>query len=375
MALHRRTKTSAFLVIMIVLIVVVLEIIVRAGMFLFPDSNLRKLILVWHQQGTMTAYNEAASFVRFIPNRQSPDISAYGFHSPDVPFEKPVGTRRIAFIGGSTTFDSGPIENTYPHLVNGFLRRSGFDTDYINAGVGAYTSIESLINYHLRVSPWKPDLVVFYNARNDLLVSGNCLYMEKDMTRLLQPPYYDFPPRWHRILSRFSTLYALMMELFGVHSFRKNNWDWRSRHNSAYAQELGRPETVDEFMENVRTERVLDVYRRNVEALAGMTGASGVALLLVGYDFHPDKIASVSIPKDRTLNAREKQYLGNMIVKMNRIQEEVADRFPGTYFVNLHGRISRSTFYDDCHLSMAGKNQKSRIISEFIVQHWSDFGW
>lgn len=375
MALRGKTKISIFLVIMILLIIVVLEIIVRAGLFLFPDSNLRKLILVWHQQGTMTAYNEAASFVRFIPNRQSPDISIHGFHSPEIPFEKPSGRRRIAFIGGSTTFDSGPIDRTYPHLVNELLRSGGFDTDYINAGVGAYTSTESLINYHLRVRPWEPDLVVFYNARNDLLVSGNRLYTEKDMTRIFQPPYYDFPPELHRTLSRISTLYALAMEFFGVHSFRKNNWDWRSRHDSTYSEKLGRPKTVDEFMQNVRAERVLEIYRRNVEALAGMTGASGVTLLLVGYDFHPDKIASVFIPKDRELNTREKQYLGNMIVEMNRIQQETADRFPDTYFVNLHGRISRSHFYDDCHLSIAGKSQKCKIISEFIIQHWGDFGW
>lgn len=360
---------------MIVLIIFALEVAVRAGMFLFPDSKLRTLILVWHQQGVMTAYNEAASFVRFIPNRQSPDISIHGFHSPEIPFEKPAGTRRIAFIGGSTTFDSGPIDKTYPHLVNEFLRNRGLETDYINAGVGAYTSTESLINYHLRVGPWEPDLVIFYNARNDLLVSGNRLYAPQNMTRLLQPPYYDTPPELHRTLSRISTLYALTMEFIGVHSFRKNNWDWRSRHDGAYAEKLGRPETIDEFMENVRTERVLEVCRRNVEALAGMTGASGISLLLVGYDFHPDKIASVSIPKDRELTTREKQYLGHMIEKMNRIQEETADRFPNAYFVNLHGRISRSAFYDDCHISLAGKHKKARIIGEFIVQHRSDFGW
>lgn len=375
MSMSGKAKVSIFFVVMIVLILVVMEVIVRAGYVLYPDSNLRNLVLMWHQHGIMTSYNEAASFVRFIPNRQSPGISIHGFHSPEIPFNKPERSRRIAFVGGSTTFDTGPVDETYPHLVNENLRRSGIDTDYINAGVGAYTSTESLIHYYLRVRPWDPDMVVFYNARNDLIVSGNNLYSPQDMTRMIQPPYYDFPPKAHRSMSRFSILYALTMELLGIHSFRRNNWDWRCRNDAEFAEEYGRPGTVDEFMENVRTERVLDVYRGNVEALSAMTGQSGVILLLVGYDFQPEKLVSVGIPGDRELTASEKEFMDIMIKKMNDILEETAARFPNVYFVDLNGRILRKYFYDDCHLSLAGKNQKAGIISEFIIDHADDFGW
>jgi hypothetical protein len=219
------------------------------------------------------------------------------------------------FIGCSTTFDTGPVSETYPHLVNENIRHNGLDTDYINAGVGAYTSTESSINYHLRVRTWDPDLVVFYNARNDLIVSWNNLYSPNDMTLIIQPPYYNFPPKVHRSISRFSVLYALSMELLGIHSFRKNNWDWRCRNDTEFAGIYGRPRTVDEFMENVRTERALDVYRRNVQVLSALIDQSGVILLLVGYDFCPEKLVSVGIPRDRVLTSREKEFVDIMIKK------------------------------------------------------------
>lgn len=60
---------------------------------------------------------------------------------------------------------------------------------------------------------------------------------------------------------------------------------------------------------------------------------------------------------------------------MNRILEKTAAQFPNVYFVDLHGRILRKYFYDDCHLSLAGKNQKARTISKFIIDHAGDFGW
>jgi hypothetical protein len=64
MLLDGKAKISIFFVVMIALILVVMEVIVRAGHFMFPDSNLRNLVLLWHQYGIMASYNEAASFVR-----------------------------------------------------------------------------------------------------------------------------------------------------------------------------------------------------------------------------------------------------------------------------------------------------------------------
>ena len=45
-------------------------------------------------------------------------INALGFRGPEIPLEKPVGTLRFAFLGGSTTFcaEASPDDKTWPLL-------------------------------------------------------------------------------------------------------------------------------------------------------------------------------------------------------------------------------------------------------------------
>lgn len=218
--------------------------------------------------------------------------------------------------------------------------------------------------------------MIFYNGRNDLIVSGNNLYDPDDLTRLKRPPYYNSPPTLHQTLSRFSHIYAFSMELLGIYSQRRNDWDKWLRIRKKYAQShAGLPRSVDEFMKNVKTERVLIAYRNNVEGLAALTGQRGTQLLLVGFAFYPAKLISRGIPNDRNLSDSEREYMGQMIQKMNRILEETADRFSHVIFMNLHNNIKREYFLDDCHLNFEGKRQKASVIGQFIVEHRNEIGF
>jgi hypothetical protein len=382
MVFQKRTKKRSALkvlgsILTVLALLVLAEIILRLVLFggHLVQKNPLSVSQIWHRNGIMTAYNEAASYVRFKPNRQSEDLNSFGFHSPEVPLEKAHGVRRIVFLGGSTTYDRGPLNQTYPHFVSYYLQRSGLNVDYVNAGGGGYTSTESLILYHLKAGAWNPDLVVFYNARNDLLVSANRFYSAVDLTDMWRPPYYETPPRFHQKLSRISKLYILLVELFGYHSFRNNNWDMRMRIDKRFAEEKGRAGTVDEFLDNIKSEEVLRVYRRNIEALALLTGNNNAVLLLVGFDFYPQQLHSVYLPGDRKLTSEEFAYLGHMIKAMNGILRETSERFPHVFFFELNGRISRNLFGDDCHLISAGRNEKGRLVAEYICAHKEEFGW
>lgn len=98
-------------------------------------------------------------------------INSLGFRGPELE-TKAEGDRRIAFLGGSTTFcaEASADRATWPSLVAEALaeRFPGQRWDYVNAGVGGYSTEQSVLNLEHRVAPLEPDVIVIYHATNDL---------------------------------------------------------------------------------------------------------------------------------------------------------------------------------------------------------------
>ena len=115
-------------------------------------------------------------------------INSFGFRSPEISEDKPPGRLRIAFLGGSTTFcgEASSNEMTWPHLVWKALheRWPGLDLDYINAGVPAYRTPTLLQALEKRVARFKPDVIVIYEATNDLSFNSGKLAQEQGLTSL-----------------------------------------------------------------------------------------------------------------------------------------------------------------------------------------------
>jgi lysophospholipase L1-like esterase len=99
-------------------------------------------------------------------------INSLGFRSPELTVPKPPSTIRLAFLGGSTTYCAEVTSNelTWPHLVWQRLQIEFPDRslDYVNAGVPGYALDSILKSFEHRVSPLQPDVVVIYEATNDL---------------------------------------------------------------------------------------------------------------------------------------------------------------------------------------------------------------
>jgi len=110
-------------------------------------------------------------------------INSVGFRSPEVPLEKPAGRLRIAFIGGSTTFcaEVSSDQMTWPYLVVMEIKRRfpDLDIDFINGGVPGYTTTTLKPYFEKRIAPYKPDVIVIYEATNDLSVNSAALAREQ----------------------------------------------------------------------------------------------------------------------------------------------------------------------------------------------------
>ena len=117
-------------------------------------------------------------------------INSFGFRGPAIAQEKPPGRLRIAFLGGSTTF-CGEVSSdtmTWPALVQKALheRWPGLSIDYINAGVPGYTIRSLLPALEKRVAQFKPDIIVIYEAVNDLSANSYDLAHEQGVAPVNQ---------------------------------------------------------------------------------------------------------------------------------------------------------------------------------------------
>jgi lysophospholipase L1-like esterase len=95
-----------------------------------------------------------------------------GFRGEEIENDKPEGVFRIFCLGASTTYTTAVdgYQKAYPAQLERILREVYHhpNVEVINAGVPAYTSLDSLLNLQLRILPLQPDLIVVYHGINDL---------------------------------------------------------------------------------------------------------------------------------------------------------------------------------------------------------------
>jgi len=101
-------------------------------------------------------------------------VNSRGFRGPEIEQPKPPGRIRVAFLGGSTTFcaEASSLEASWPSLVVAGLRADAPDLEFdlVNASAGGFTLEQLLVNLEHRVAPLQPDVIVLYEATNDLVV-------------------------------------------------------------------------------------------------------------------------------------------------------------------------------------------------------------
>jgi hypothetical protein len=100
-------------------------------------------------------------------------INSLGFRGDEFTREKPAHTVRVACLGASTTFCAEVSSNrmTWPALLQEQLKRAypGVNIEVVNAAVGGYVAADNLKNLRHRVMPLEPDLVIYYEANNEIV--------------------------------------------------------------------------------------------------------------------------------------------------------------------------------------------------------------
>lgn len=136
-------------------------------------------------------------------------VNASGFRGRDVEIAKPDGVLRIMVVGGSTVFDStvDGDDKAWParleHHLGCLLPTR--KVEVINAGVPGYVMLDNLIRLQSELYEFKPDILVLYQAHNDLLAALHRIH--ESYRGLRTPRKVESVAPWTEWLQEHSLLY------------------------------------------------------------------------------------------------------------------------------------------------------------------------
>lgn len=279
-------------------------------------------------------------------------INSLGFRSPEIPRAKPDGTIRLAFLGGSTTYCAEVSSNaaTWPDLVTRQLAADYPQVrfDYINGGAPGYSLDNLLVNLRSRIAPLKPDLIVIYEATNDL--SGNSFQLAREQGVIQARP--DKERFW---LSEYSLLVRLV-EL---------NLSIRSR-QAAVGEAQGKL-VVDPA-------KLAEPFRLDLERLVEESGRVAPVVAVARFSVHYRR----DQPRDVQIKAADSSlyYMPYMTIETlldgfdsyNRVIDEVATR-QHALLIDGENEIPGDSvnFNDSVHFTDAGSTAMAERVARRLA--------
>jgi hypothetical protein len=96
-------------------------------------------------------------------------INSRGWKDVEHELAKAPGVVRVLFLGDSYTAGIVPLEETYPRIVQGLFKKSGFpEVEIISMGVGGWGTDQELEALRREGVEYQPDFVVYQFSPNDL---------------------------------------------------------------------------------------------------------------------------------------------------------------------------------------------------------------
>jgi lysophospholipase L1-like esterase len=281
-------------------------------------------------------------------------INTMGFRGPEIERVKKANCVRIVCLGGSTTFSArAGNATTYPRLLETKLDAtySPVEIEIINAGVGGYTSAESLVNFQLRVLDLKPDLVIVYHGINDIhprVVPG----FATDYSHYRKPSQ---PPQRtvSDAVAEWSTLYACLRYRFLVD--HRNNLIRMTTKVPYYLVPL-------DIQAKSFATTTPDTFRRNIKTIVQLAKANGVRVVLSTFTY------SRSL-HDRMYTAYHSGSYYRGYQQHNAVMTEIC-RKEGLLNVDLASRFpndDESLFSGPVHLNSRGTEIKAQVFHDELV--------
>ena len=308
--------------------------------------------------------------------------NSYGFRGEEFEIAKPQNTFRIVAVGGSTTYsiDVQNYRNSYPDLLEQYLRANGFDhVEILNAGATEYTSNQNLINLQLRVLPLQPDLVIVYQGFNDIrdrFVYPHSRYWG-DGAGAVRPFVRDiFMPD----IAEYSAALRILGIRAGITtSHAALDWHFHDRPSSYYGASFDRQVNTGKYPDGIFEELPAAEmlannppvhFERNLKNMVAAAAVNRVSMLLITMvvddDFHETSGSS----KNRFFNSDEYVFA---LAQHNDITRRLAS-VTDTPVFDLAAAFpdDAALFTDGLHMNEEGNRMRAQLIGDFVISRFSD---
>lgn len=202
--------------------------------------------------------------------------NSLGFRGPETTWEKPAGTYRVLCLGGSSVYGIGPSSDAtnWPTLLETRLNQaqSAKRVEVINGGCQGYSTFEMSIQLALRGVSLSPDLVLCYEAINDMRCA-------------LYPNVARDNTHWRALwpTERESLAERLLERSYAYLAWRRYATDWwseRANLGNYVIVDFGKYMPDDYAHANAADLGFANI-RRNLVSIVGTAHAHGAEVLLV----------------------------------------------------------------------------------------------
>ena len=269
---------------------------------------------------------------------------------------KPAGVYRIVCMGGSTTQGSGG-DGGYPAVLLQLLQKRfpGKQIEVLNAGCFFYTTQHCIIHYLSYIQDLQPDLIIMFEAQNDLITSCT-------MPLLASRPF-------RRDYGHF---YGWLARLRYPETFEKFL-------SSFFFADLRAPVLTPIPFTDFQSR---DPYQRNLETFIKISRSNGAALILANQAHCFSAVDGgdatearanilkfmLTLPVDEKHYADEKSWYAGMEL-FNRIAQQTAEKF-NVPFVDQAAvfKGKQQLFRDEVHLIPEGTALLARLFFNEVVR-------
>jgi lysophospholipase L1-like esterase len=293
------------------------------------------------------------------------DHNSLGYRGGEFSREKPEGTYRIVALGGSTTYGVfiDRAEDAYPAQLEGILREEyGYENvEVVNAGVQAYSSWETFINFSFRSLDLDPDLIIVYNAVNDVSM------------RLADPAFFDGLNSGRGIWQfegdplPASTLYRFVAIKLGwladprtADGFRRQPEGFSS---CALTVSDGRYycENFDMTPEELLAINTAVYFERNMRNLVAVAAQNDVEVMFSSWAYSPDRFDH---PGGDFMT---RSFMQAAVAEHNAILQQIAAE-QGALYYDFAGELDEDHgwWVDGLHLNPRGAREQARQYAAFI---------
>lgn len=271
---------------------------------------------------------------------------ALGFRGNELELVKASGAYRIVCVGGSTVYDTEIPDwrEAFPAQLETCLHERGHAAaEVVNAGVGGYTSFETLVDVALRVLELQPDLLLIYHNTNDVharLVPAGEYRFDNTAYR---HAWTERAPWWD---------HALVLRWLGV------QWGFSPRNTLEEHSRLEHDEGRDFAACLAANEPRW--FERNTAEMIQLARARGAAVLLSSFATCPARGGYAAEPHYRTGFAENDEALRGLARRLDVPFYEFAAEMP----------LDVELWDDGVHNTAAGARKKAELFAAFVAQHF-----